>query len=77
MYLSHFLYQVPLIVVFLLFVFVWRKGIPALIVVGFAMGMIFYMFANEWEWYYFPLVAFQGLCALYAFIKFAVEGDLI
>ena len=77
MYLSHLLLQLPLLGVFLLFVFVWRKGLGALLCVGFALAMVFYMFANEWEWFYFPFVAFEGLYSLYAFIKLAIEGDLV
>ena len=77
MRIDHILALVPFVGVFLVYAFIWRKAIPALTVVGYAMAMTLYMMWNSWEWFAFPIVAIIGLFSLYQFIKFAIEGELV
>jgi len=75
--LTHILLLLPLIASFLIMVFIWNKGLIALAVTIFSMGMIVYMFTHTWEWVMFPLAIIILLISLYSFIRKAVEGDLM
>ena len=77
MEVNHLLALIPFVVCFLIFIFIWRKGIIALCVVGYSMAMIYYSFLNAWEWFVFPLEAIVFLISMYMFIRLAMEGELI